>query len=409
MNKKIIKLTESDLINIVKKVLNEQSGSADLYMDRLNKQQLAQSSFISSEPKKIPFEKINPKNLKFGDRGEDVKILQQKLFDRGLLKTKSMKPTGYFGDLTQSALSKALGKPISNTKITTPLKTKTTTPLKTKTTKSNNLVASSQVKSQLKYLQNNNYLSSEKFTIVDDKNSKVYAFQPGYILYKTYSVITGKNKGDQLKTQTMTDWAIENWTDVGSKFFSSLYDETKNLVTGNKSKNPLQVVSNYIDHCYFSQNEWKLKNTPSGIFKRAGNVTNFMNDLLATTFVEEDYGARFITWQTCDGTTIPFGFHGTKSAGRLKNLPGGKDYSKKQCTNRKMSFGCINFGDEDIKEISSFIDAGQISIWLPDMSNDIVEIPKNCLNNSNSSNKNTVNRYDEYKINNKWHMDTGKI
>ena len=63
--RKLIKLTESDLINIVKKVLNEQKQS------------------------------YNPKNLKLGDKGNDVKELQQKLMDGGFLKTKSMKPTGF--------------------------------------------------------------------------------------------------------------------------------------------------------------------------------------------------------------------------------------------------------------------------------------------------------------------------
>lgn len=80
--KKIIKLTESDLVNIVKKVLIEQTQS------------------------------YNPKNLKFGDMGNDVRVLQQKLFDDGFLKTKSMKTTGFFGNLTNAALAKAEGKPI---------------------------------------------------------------------------------------------------------------------------------------------------------------------------------------------------------------------------------------------------------------------------------------------------------
>ena len=44
-----------------------------------------------------------------------------------------------------------------------------------------------------------------------------------------------------------------------------------------------------------------------------------------------------------------------------------------------MSFGCVNFGDADVKEISSFITAGQLSIWLPDESDNIVEIPSTCL------------------------------
>lgn len=80
--KKIVKLTESDLINIVKKVLIEQKQS------------------------------YNPKNLKFGDMGNDVRELQQKLFDAGFLKTKTMKPTGFFGNLTNIALAKAEGKEI---------------------------------------------------------------------------------------------------------------------------------------------------------------------------------------------------------------------------------------------------------------------------------------------------------
>lgn len=89
--KKIIKLTESDIRNIVKSILKEQTN-------------------------------INPKNLKFGDGGrkdpkkaEDVKELQQKLIDSGFLKLKNKIPTGYFGTLTQDALSVAQGlKPKSN-------------------------------------------------------------------------------------------------------------------------------------------------------------------------------------------------------------------------------------------------------------------------------------------------------
>jgi len=86
--KKIIKLTEKDLGRIINQVLQEQSN-------------------IRSK------ENINPKNLKFGDGGKrfpnqvgDVKKLQQKLMDLGLLKTSSMVPTGYFGSLTKSALDR---------------------------------------------------------------------------------------------------------------------------------------------------------------------------------------------------------------------------------------------------------------------------------------------------------------
>lgn len=106
--KKIIKLTESDLVRIVKKVINEQSvagapgyGVTIPFMTRTKEEK-------PDTPKK---ENINPKNLKLGDGGkknpgqiEDVKTLQRKLMDLQLLQIGE--PTGYFGPLTQSALDK---------------------------------------------------------------------------------------------------------------------------------------------------------------------------------------------------------------------------------------------------------------------------------------------------------------
>ena len=104
--KKIIKLKESDIEIIVKRVLSEQGnmfGTAGLGTD----------SAISSNRKTTPSQKvdINPKKLKMGDGGKskpkqiaDVKALQQKLMDLKLLKTDTMVPTGYFGSLTQKAL-----------------------------------------------------------------------------------------------------------------------------------------------------------------------------------------------------------------------------------------------------------------------------------------------------------------
>lgn len=69
----------------------------------------------------------NPKKLKFGDRGDDVKKLQDKLMRNGFLKLKSGKPTGYFGNMTNSALARAEGK-----KPVTPIKKKVVEPIKKK-------------------------------------------------------------------------------------------------------------------------------------------------------------------------------------------------------------------------------------------------------------------------------------
>ena len=226
---------------------------------------------------------------------------------------------------------------------------------------SQNLAVSSQVKAQLAYLKKNKYLTSEKFTILDDKNSKVHAFNPGYKLHKTYNVITGKNRGDQLKTKTVTNWIGSNWKGVASKFIKTL--------------SPKEVID-YVDKSYFKQKEWEVKNTPSGVFRRAGITSNFLNNLVLTTFVESKYGKRYITFETCDGETIPFGFHGTKLGARVNVL---KNIENLNTSKRKMSFGCINFKEADIIEINNFIDKGQVTIWLPDTTNNIVNVSDKCL------------------------------
>jgi len=106
--KKIIKLTESDLTKLVKRVLKEQG------FDGFNLMPYAYQFSQEREregSKATPKENINPKNLKVGAGGKenpsqvaDVNRLQTKLIALGLLKTKSGKPTGYFGDATKKAL-----------------------------------------------------------------------------------------------------------------------------------------------------------------------------------------------------------------------------------------------------------------------------------------------------------------
>lgn len=111
--KRIIKLTESQLTNLIIKALNEEK-----------------------------LQNINPKNLKVGDGGanspkkNDVITLQQKLINLGFLKTNTGKPTGYFGNLTASALQKYNSTLVSkNTKPKVgSAATTTTTPTTTTTT-----------------------------------------------------------------------------------------------------------------------------------------------------------------------------------------------------------------------------------------------------------------------------------
>lgn len=107
--KKVIKLTELDLREIVEKVLNEQAsmfGTAGTEIAGYRSDDSRQPNRgITTKPN------INPKGLKMGDGGKadpakaaEVKKLQQKLMDLNFLRTDSMVPTGYFGNLTQKAL-----------------------------------------------------------------------------------------------------------------------------------------------------------------------------------------------------------------------------------------------------------------------------------------------------------------
>jgi hypothetical protein len=108
---KIIKLTESDLTKLVKRVLKEQGYFDDVKLMPTAYQYNQERERENASPKATPKENINPKNLKIGAGGRsnpsqvaDVNRLQTKLIALGLLKTKSGQPTGYFGDATKKAL-----------------------------------------------------------------------------------------------------------------------------------------------------------------------------------------------------------------------------------------------------------------------------------------------------------------
>lgn len=263
--------------------------------------------------------------------------------------------------------------------------------VKSPTSSTNNLKnvnASEQVKKQLQYMKSNNILSNEKFTILDDTNSKVYEIGPGYKVIKSFFVITGKNKGDELKTKTIQSWVMDNWRTVLSKIYNSKGS-----------------AINDVEKAYFAQDEWKIKNTPSGIFRRVGVIENWLNDLITTNLAEVTYGKRFITWETLDGNTIPFGFHGTKLPKRLPVLNNANE--KQKISDRKMSLGCINFNASDAEEINNFIDSGQISVWLPDATNEIVQFPSSFYKKQDK--KQDINRFDKYRMYNPNYTDPGKI
>jgi hypothetical protein len=105
---RIIRITEADLTKIVKTVIKEQGFQLMPYAYQYNQDNPANKTKQTKQTAPAK-ENINPKNLKVGaggtnnpDQVADVKRLQQKLIDLGLLDIKS--PSGYFGDKTQQAL-----------------------------------------------------------------------------------------------------------------------------------------------------------------------------------------------------------------------------------------------------------------------------------------------------------------
>jgi hypothetical protein len=85
MANNVIKLNENELVNLIGRIVQEQSKQVN----------------------------INPKNLKIGSGGvknpsqvADVNALQQKLIDLKLLNISTGKPTGYFGSKTDAALKR---------------------------------------------------------------------------------------------------------------------------------------------------------------------------------------------------------------------------------------------------------------------------------------------------------------
>lgn len=228
--------------------------------------------------------------------------------------------------------------------------------------------ASKQVKNQIQYLMNQGY--KKPFTVVDDINSKVYAVNSDYSIYGVYNVITGKDRGDEVKEVTFGDWYRENPISNTWQFLRDIFKSKKEGI-----KPKIQDAVNHLDHQYFKGSKlWVTMNTPAGIFRADKSVQNWLESKVMTRWAETDYGKRFIGFNTLSGKPIAVGFHGTKNTGRIDLT---KDDWKDAVKRRKgnYSFGCINFKDADIQKIDNFITDGQYSFWLPDTTSKIVEFP----------------------------------
>lgn len=228
---------------------------------------------------------------------------------------------------------------------------------------------SKQVKNQIQYLMNQGF--NKPFTVVDDINSKVYAVNSDYSIYGVYNVITGKDRGDEIKDVTFSDWYMENPLDNTWQFLKDVFTSKKEGV-----ENKIKDSVNHLDHEYFEGTKlWVKKNTPSGVFTADKSPGNWLESKAMTRWAEKDYGKRFIGFNKLDGSPLAVGFHGTKNKERIDiTKDDWTDAVKKAGGN--YSFGCVNFKDADIQNVNNFITNGQYSFWLPDSSTNIVELPK---------------------------------
>jgi hypothetical protein len=161
---------------------------------------------------------INPKRLKFGDGGKNnpnqvdaVKQLQQKLIDKGLLKTKTGIPTGYFGDLTQSALDRYN----KGSKGSVPKEKTQTQPSKTVSAKYSPRIDAELnfiiIRDKYPHLQGGEFKSlrdkSKSFFIYDSKYNLLYLFSPTYQLIAYTSVVDGADpQKEKNEIYTTADW-----------------------------------------------------------------------------------------------------------------------------------------------------------------------------------------------------------
>jgi len=241
---KIIKLTESDLEQIIKKVLKEDIKT-----------------------------NVNPKNLKFGDRGPEVEKLQQRLIDMGVLILRKG-PTGYFGDLTQRALARAQGNPMPPKETGVKGKVSTgvavgqggtkTQPVKgaavgqggTKTQPGKQSVKSSysftpRIDQELEYIKQRG-LGGSPFFIYDPKENLLFLFESADKFVAKTQVVDGADMQKQVESsQALT---IDDWCKVSG------LDTTPYKCTDPKTKTEKHPA-------YWVLEKLKDRFLPKGIYK----------------------------------------------------------------------------------------------------------------------------------------------
>lgn len=367
---KVIKLTERDLQNIVKTVLKEQ------FEDRRDE---VQSPKYKIEQVQRKLKQIYP-NLNLGTTGpnkDGVDGVYGELTRQAVIKFQKengIKQTGNVGPVTAAKLGvqPLVGKAITSTAVSPSTTGKVGGAVGSGAVAAGSEAAewktdsnlSQQVKNQIAYLERNKIMGNEKFTILDDANSVVHTFLPGYKRQKSYYVLTGQGaQGDKLLTNQFY-----------SKLWQAAGEDVKSLFNGNFD-GFFKHMSKSIDGGYKTGDFEKVRDTPSGIFRRASGILDVIEDRIAQSADEYVYGPKYISWQTLDNRELWTAWHGTNLKDRVPVL-NAKDVKNQTPGTRKMSKGCVNFKNSDIEEIDDFVSYHQKSIWLPSDTSKIVDVPK---------------------------------
>jgi hypothetical protein len=383
--KKVIKLKESDLKNIIRRILSEQVK-----------------------------ENINPNNLKVGDGGRRnpnkinlVKQLQQKLMDLGFLKTDSMKPTGYFGGMTKSALDGYNGvTPKSSPQPASPLKPKNTAqsssvpylPSNNKNqpqTKPVNKPISKDIKSsksfcptlpsykdvdmvkmlqyqstageliskgvptrsacEISYVSIRPKFSNKNFFVVDTRDNNIYLFnKEGKFVAKSYTIDGYNAQSQDAKKMAEALWSWSDYVVAAGFKYDTKEGKYKDMSGKNKS------YSNDLIYDYIDKN--KSRFFPKGIY----SISRLKTD---EGYVGGDNNVFNIT--TLDGKSLANAIHGFyNEAPRVKAMMQLKNAMGKSASPTSMSipdsfikmveqyigtskfnksYGCINLPEDFLK------------------------------------------------------------
>lgn len=257
---------------------------------------------------------INPLNLSIGSGGNKnpkqipaVKLLQQKLIDKGFLKTKSGKPTGYFGNLTQSALNRyqsSLTPKIEKTPQTKQfcephpkdnrVDPKLEKNYQPEAIKLNRLGIPQRLSCEISFIKLRPEFTKKPFFVVDTRQNLIYLFGgDGQFVAKSYTLDGAHGQSQDAKKIAQALMTFEEeMNSIGLKWDSSArkYKDSKG-----------KTVENYTDRFYDNIDKIGARFFPKGIY----SINNLSTD---TEYVGGSNNIFNI--KTLDGKQISQAIHG---------------------------------------------------------------------------------------------------